>query len=173
MDAELVHLVKRLRDEGQRTGAFFATLEPDAWEQVVYTTGSQWTARLVLAHFVSAERGFHRLIADVRRGGEGAARDFDLDAFNESEVATWQPALPAQVLDAFHLTRDRTVVLARELDRGELERQGFHPWFGRVELREMLKLIYRHNQIHLRDVRRAVESRAPVPHQAVSPPARD
>jgi len=35
----------------------------------------------------------------------------------------------------------------------------------------MLKLIYRHNIIHLRDIRRALKTRQPVPHLDVTPPA--
>ncbi len=37
----------------------------------------------------------------------------------------------------------------------------------------MLKLIYRHNMIHLRDLRKALATGDPVPHLDVSPPSQE
>jgi hypothetical protein len=35
----------------------------------------------------------------------------------------------------------------------------------------MLKLVYRHTMLHLRDVRKALETGLPVPHLDVTPPS--
>jgi hypothetical protein len=54
----------------------------------------------------------------------------------------------------------------------DLVRQGRHPWFGETEIGEMLKLIHRHNQLHQRDIRKALATGAPLPAESTlsSPP---
>jgi hypothetical protein len=61
--------------------------------------------------------------------------------------------------------------LATGLDPAALGSRGYHPWFGEVEIRDMLKLVYRHNMIHLRDVRSALKSGGPTPHKDIKPPS--
>jgi hypothetical protein len=62
-------------------------------------------------------------------------------------------------------------MLLDEIALTDLQLRGYHPWFGDSQLEDMLKLIYRHNIIHLRDIRRALKTRRPVPHLDVTPPA--
>lgn len=40
----------------------------------------------------------------------------------------------------------------------DLQKQGRHPFLGLTTLAEMVKMVYRHNQIHLRDLRKSLES---------------
>ena len=54
------------------------------------------------------------------------------------------------------------------LTPADLDRRGRHPWLGEADLRSVLKLLYRHPMIHLRDVRAALRSRTPVAHEAES-----
>jgi hypothetical protein len=42
----------------------------------------------------------------------------------------------------------------------DFKRTGRHPFFGQMSIDEMFKLIYRHNMMHLRDVRRALGGEA-------------
>lgn len=51
-------IVKRLSSEGEAALGFFQNLDEADWNRRVYNTGSQWTVRQVLCHFVSAEKGF-------------------------------------------------------------------------------------------------------------------
>ncbi len=169
---ELAHLTRRLEDDGARTLEAFRALPPEAWEQQVYTTGGEWSVRMVLAHFVFAERALCRLMADVAAGGPGAPKDLDIDRFNETEAAEFRTTPAHELMSAFQNARQETVRLVRRFQQAELSHTGYHPWFGEVELRAMLKLVYRHNMIHWRDIRQAVESRAPVPHRAITPPTK-
>jgi len=169
-DATLAHIRGRLEEEGQKTAAYFEALADSDWDQQVYTTGSGWQVSQILAHFISAERAFEHFIRDVLKGGPGAPRDFDIDAFNESEV----PELAAptsELVSAYRATRLRSLKLLDEVGANDLRRRGYHPWFGDSQLEDMLKLVYRHNIIHLRDVRRALKSGKPVLHLEVTPPA--
>jgi hypothetical protein len=168
--AGLAHIRGRMKDEGEKTAAYFESLAEADWDQQVYTTGTGWRVRQLLAHFISAERAFEHFIRDVLSGGPGAPRDFDIDAFNESEVTELE-APSSELIRAYRQTRQRTMEMLDDIGSSDLRLRGYHPWFGDSQLEDMLKLIYRHNIIHLRDIRRALKTGRPVPHLDVTPPA--
>jgi hypothetical protein len=170
LGATLGRIRTRMKEEGDKTAAYFDSLAHSDWDQQVYTTGSGWRVRQLLAHFISAERAFEHFIRDVLAGGSGAPRDFDIDDFNETEVPELQ-ASPPELIAAFRQTRLQTIKLLDDVTSADLRLQGYHPWFGDSQLEDMLKLIYRHNIIHLRDIRRALKTGQPVPHLDVTPPA--
>jgi hypothetical protein len=49
--------------------SIFGGLTNDQWNQEVYTEGTTWTIRNVLAHFVTSERGLIKLFEQIRQGG--------------------------------------------------------------------------------------------------------
>ncbi len=154
----------RLAAEGQKTADYLRSLRPADWEQPVYTTGGRWRVREVLAHFVSAEETFAFYGRDILAGGEGAPEGFVIDEFNETQVGGMADRDPAELIADFEQRRAATHALVAGMTGADFERIGRHPWFGRVPLGKMLQLVYRHNAIHLRDVRRALETGQPVPH---------
>ncbi len=149
-------LAERLQNEEVKTLEFFRNLNPMNWEQPIYSEGSQWTVRQILAHFVSAEKGIDRLIADVLDGGTGAPEDFDIDVYNERSVANFQDVTLEVLLEQFTQVRRQTIDLVARLDQPDLERIGRHPFLGLSPLVDIIKLIYRHNQIHQREIRKAL-----------------
>ncbi len=151
-----LHLSARLLEEGQKTLNFFNELSEEDWRLVIYDQGSSWTVQQVLAHFVGAEAGFLSLIKDVLNGGSGAAEDFDIDSFNRESVARMQNIPIAELSARFWSLRQKNAEIVSKMTSDDLERRGRHPFLGDASLREMIKLIYRHNQLHLRDVRRAM-----------------
>jgi uncharacterized protein (TIGR03083 family) len=159
----LEHLRQRLTSEGAKTVEFFAALPPEAWDHPVYTTGPRWRVRHVLAHFVSAERGYLHYMRDSVAGGSGVPRDFDIDAFNATQVAALSDRSPAQLLEALRAVRQETCEFVATLRPEDLDRVGYHPWFGDETLSFLIRLIYRHPMLHLRDVRLALETGAAVP----------
>jgi hypothetical protein len=40
------------------------------------------------------------------------------------------------------------------LSEADLQKTGRHPFLGETSLAEMIKMVYRHNQIHYRDLRK-------------------
>jgi hypothetical protein len=157
--------------EGEKTIAYFKALPPDAWDTQVYTTGSCWNIKQLLAHFLSAERGLTALVRDIITEGGGAPEEFDIDDFNEGEVAGLVDIEIPALLNAFGEARKEFSELVGSLSAQDLDRMGRHPWFGETELRKALKLVYRHNMIHLRDIRKALNTGQPVPHLDILPPA--
>ena len=165
-------IVKRLTEEGQKTASYFAGLAAAELEQQVYVTGPTWRVRDILAHFVSAEQTLKFYGMQIMGGGPGAPEDFIIDEFNAIQVNGLRAAEPSDLVQRFVEARAATVELVRGMVDSDLDRIGRHPWFGNVPLEQMLKLVYRHNMLHERDVRRALETGQPVPHVDAQPVAR-
>ena len=150
-------LVERLRAEGDKTIAFFSGLKPEQWQETVYTEGETWTIRSVLAHYVTAEKGFLTIFSSIRDGGTGVAEDFDIDRYNASQQRKTRELSTAELLENFKLIRAQMIELVSSLDENDLKKEGRHPFLGPATLLEMIKLVYRHNQIHFRDIRKVFE----------------
>jgi hypothetical protein len=43
------------------------------------------------------------------------------------------------------------------LQESDLELQGRHPFLGMTSIREMVKMLYLHNQIHYRDLKKVLK----------------
>lgn len=151
-------LAGRMAAEGEKTFAYLHSVGPEAWERTVYTEGTCWTVQQILAHFVATEAAFIQLFEDVLSGGAGAPENFDLNRFNEKQVAKLREAGVEELLEAFRRRREDSVALVRRMTPADLARTGRHPWLGITSLEDMIKLLYRHNGIHLRDVRKALAS---------------
>lgn len=154
-------IAERLAQDGQRSIDFFRGLTPAQWSVPIYASApgveeSGWTPHQILAHFVSAEAANAQVVRDILAGGQGAPEDFDIDAFNLAEVIPVAKSSPQALLERFHQLRLATIELVNLMHPEDLERTGRHPFFGSVALEEILKLIYRHNQVHLRDIRRTL-----------------
>jgi len=150
-------LAERLESENQKTLEFFRSLSPDQWDCIVYAQGPVWTAHHLLAHFVSAERAITRLVEEIYNGGAGAPEDFDIDGFNAGEVTELVKRPTEELLHEFDLSRQCCTALVRKLEAADLEKSGRHPFLGRVALEDIIKMLYRHDQIHLRDLRRLLK----------------
>ena len=150
------HLAERLETEGAKSLELFRALRPEQWEITVYTDGSSWTIRQLLAHFVTAERGFLVLIDDIAAGGSGSPEDFDINRFNESKVSAIGDEPSANLMLQYEQVRRATIEKVRALPDQDLEKVGRHPYLGVASLADIIKLIYRHNQIHQRDFRKLI-----------------
>jgi hypothetical protein len=104
--------------------------------------------------FVSSEAAFRELIIDVLQGGNGAPEDLVIDDYNEAEVARLARHTREELVASFLENRNSLVRLVRGMQESDLEKVGRHPFLGMAPLQDIIKLIYRHNQIHLRDMRR-------------------
>ena len=149
-----MHLAERLAEEGEKTLTFFDSLTSDQWTIVIYTDGMTWSIREVLCHFAVSEGSFGRLLENIIAGGEGAPEDFNIDAYNQRKVAQLDHASLEQLKNSYRLARSNNVNIVSNLRPDDLERRGRHPYLGVAPVADIIKLIYRHNQIHIRDVRK-------------------
>ncbi|MBA4380870.1 MAG: hypothetical protein C0393_09415, partial [Anaerolinea sp.] len=144
--------------EGEKTAAFFAALDADQWQARVYTENAGWRVRDVLAHFISAEKSFLALFENIRNGAPGAPDDFSIDRFNVSQVAKMQSLSQVELLAEFGKTRAGMTGWVAALSESDLLKRGRHPALGVASLAEMIKMIYLHNQMHSRDLRRVLKN---------------
>ena len=147
---------KRLRGEGDKLLAVFEGLTPEQWQTVIYTDGMTWTIKDLLAHQISAEGEFQFYGRDVLNGGEGAPEGFDINTFNNRAVAALADLTPRQLLADFRSTRQTTIDFVTTIRDDQFTRQGRHPFFGMMTIEDLFKLIYRHNMLHARDIRKAL-----------------
>ncbi|NUQ86690.1 MAG: DinB family protein [Anaerolineales bacterium] len=155
--SELNDLADKLRSEGEKFFALFAGLTDDQWQAEVYTEGETWTIRNVLSHFVTSERGLVRLFERIRQTGEGSSEDFSIDRYNAAQQQKTKDLTPQELLEQFKAVRSDSIAWTLSLDESDLEKVGRHPFLGMTTLREMIKMLYLHNQIHYRDMRKVME----------------
>jgi hypothetical protein len=150
-------LAEHLKKEGEKVLDYFSALMEDQWSTEVYTEGDVWTIRNVLAHFVTSERGLLKLFERIRDGGPGAAEDFSIDHYNARQQEKTRDLTPQELLKQYGEVRAASVAWVAGLSQEDLAIEGRHPFLGQVQLVEMLKMLYLHNQIHFRDFRRRIE----------------
>jgi hypothetical protein len=155
--SELNDLADKLKSEGEKFFTLFAGLTDGQWQVEVYTEDQTWTIRNVLAHFVTSERGLVKLFEQIRLSGKGAAVDFSIDRYNAAQQQKTKDLSPQELLEQYKAVRSDSVAWTLSLEESDLEKQGRHPFLGITTLREMIKMLYLHNQIHYRDMKKALK----------------
>jgi hypothetical protein len=155
--SEITELTEKLKTEGEKLVAYFFGLSNDQWQCEVYTEGSTWTIRNVLSHFVTSERGLVKLFEQIRQGGAGASDDFSIDRYNAAQQQKTKELTPAELLELYKSVRADSIAWVSGLKENELEIQGRHPWLQQTTLREMIKMLYIHNQLHYRDMKKVLK----------------
>ena len=156
--SEAIELAEKLKNEGDKFVEFFSSLTGDQWNMEVYTEGETWTIRNVLSHFVTSERGLVKLFQSVQQGASsGASEDFSIDRYNESQQQKTSELSPAELLAQYKEVRANSVNWVSMLKDDEFEIKGRHPFLGETVIREMVKMLYLHNQLHYRDIKKAIK----------------
>ena len=154
--SEITELAEKLKSEGEKFVAIFAGLTDDQWQMEVYTEGATWTIRNLLSHFVTSERGLIKLFEQIRQGGAGAADDFSIDRYNAAMQERTKAVTPQELIEQYKQVRANAIVWVSGLHESELEIQGRHPFLGQTVIREMIKMLYLHNQLHYRDMKKVL-----------------
>jgi hypothetical protein len=155
--SEINELADKLKSEGEKFYAIFAGLTDEQWQTEVYTEDQTWTIRNVLAHFVTSERGLVKLFERIRTGGEGAADDFSIDRYNAAQQRKTKDLPPQELLEQYKAVRSDSVAWTLSLEESDLEKEGRHPFLEMTTLREMIKMLYLHNIIHYRDMKKVLK----------------
>jgi DinB family protein len=155
--SELDELADKLKTEGEKFNALFANLADDQWQAEVYTEGETWTLRNVLSHFATSERGLVRLFEQIRLGGAGSPDDFSIDRYNARQQEKTRNLSPQELLEQYKAVRADSIAWTLSLSESDLEKQGKHPFLGMTSIREMIKMLYIHNQLHYRDMKKVLK----------------
>ncbi len=151
-------LALKLGSEGERLLSFFESLGQAEWDLPVYMEGAVWTVRSIVAHLMTSERAFLTLFEQIRQGGQGVGEDFDIDRYNASQQRKVADASGAELMRSFKQARSEMITWVSALAESDLEKRGQHPFLGPTSLRDMIKMLYVHNHMHYRDVRRALKA---------------
>jgi len=154
--SEITELTEKLRVEGDKFVEIFSGLTDTQWGVEVYTEGATWTIRNVLAHFVTSERGLVKLFERIRVNGKGAAEDFSIDRYNASMQERTRDLPTAELLEQYKSIRSESIAWVTTLTEADLEKLGRHPFLGITTIREMIKMLYIHNQAHYRDMKKVL-----------------
>ena len=152
--SEITNLAEKLRSEGENIASIFSAFVDHQWDREVYTEGTTWTIRHILSHLVTSERGLLKLFEQIRQGGQGASLDFSIDRYNASMQARNKDLTNDELLKQYQEVRANSIAWVSNLKDEELELQGRHPFLGVTTLREMIKMLYIHNQTHYRDMKK-------------------
>lgn len=153
---ELNELADKLKSEGDKFTGFFAGLSDEQWQAEVYSEGETWTIRNILAHFVTSERGLIKLFERIRTTGEGSPDDFSIDRYNASQQRKMKDITAQELLEQYKSVRLDSITWTLSLSESDLEIQGRHPFLGMTNIREMIKMLYLHNQLHYRDMKKVL-----------------
>lgn len=152
-------LLRRLAETGQATHDYFASLGGAELERHIFHE-PEWTARDMLAHLITTERAIRPLILAITRGDPGAPPGYDIDAANARFLEGMRGLAIGDLLTAWASERAATVEAFRALDGSALERRGRHPFLGETTVDDMIQLMYRHEMLHTRDVKRGLAGQA-------------
>jgi hypothetical protein len=144
-------LAARLEKGRQKTFEIFDAVTPQQWQQTLYTDPN-WQVRHLLAHFVSAEKQLLALAQDVAAGGPGAPPGFDYDSYNASELARLEGLSLPELRAMLDQARLQTIAWVRTLDADKMERIGYHPVLGQVNVETLVLSMYGHQLLHMRDL---------------------
>jgi hypothetical protein len=156
MSNSAASLADKLTSEGERILDYFRTLPEADWGRPIFEHGAQWTVRGVFEHLILSEASLLKLFANVLAGGPGATPEFDIDRFNLEHTGRLAVEGRERLLARYGETRRNTADFARGLSDAQLAMRGRHPAMGDSSVEDMLKLVYLHHSMHVRDVRRAL-----------------
>lgn len=152
----LTALITKLEKGQRKTEEILSALADEQWGRVIYPEPYAWTARDLLAHFLSAETELLRLVQDVASGGPGAPEGYDFDKFNAAEHKRLAAETPQALLAALAEARRRTIACIQSFREDDLDRMGRHPALGVVTLETLITAMYGHILFHMRDAQRVL-----------------
>jgi hypothetical protein len=136
--------------------AFFKSLTAEELTAQVYQDGAKWTARQVLAHFITVERSMLWLFKNIASGGSGSPEDFDIERFNRTQTSKLDGLTLDELISQFKAVREDTISLVRELSEDDLDREGLHAFHGHGKLERFIRWAYEHTRIHENEIRQAL-----------------
>ena len=136
--------------------AFFKSLTPEELNAQVYQDGAKWTARQVLAHFITVERSMHWLFNNIASGGSGSPEDFDLERFNRTQTSKLDDLTFDELISQFKTAREDTISLVKKLSEEDLDREGLHAFHGHGKLERFIRWAHEHTHIHENEIRQAL-----------------
>lgn len=149
-------IIDALQDGLDQSLCFFGTLTPQQLATEVYQDGARWTAKQVVAHFITIEHSMHWLFRNILDGGKGSPADFDPDRFNRKQVPKIDHLPLETLLTQFKEVRTETIDIVRQMSDADLDRAARHAFLGQGTLERFVHWAYQHARLHEDDIRKAI-----------------
>lgn len=156
MSDKAQRLADKLVGEAEKTLAFFRSLPEEAWNVQIYEDGAMWRVRDVFEHLCISEHSLRRLFERVLATGQGAPEGFDVDAFNKEKTGRFASLSRDELFALYAETRRATIAFTQGLTDEQFAIRARHPAMGDASLEDMIKMIYLHHQMHMRDVKKGL-----------------
>lgn len=131
-------------------------LQPNQWDQPVFSEGEPWTVTTVVSHLLDSERGMSIQIHKTRKGEETVPPDFDINRWNAGVQKRVGNLSPAELLAGLATTRTKTIEVMNSLQDEDWARTGRHPARGIITIEQYYETIYGHELSHVEDIKRAL-----------------
>jgi MarR-like DNA-binding transcriptional regulator SgrR of sgrS sRNA len=125
-------------------------LQPDDWEKPIQEEDQHWTARQIVSHMVSAQKGMSGQIARISAGEETVPPDFDLNRWNRRSVEKSADKTPQELLAALDEDREALKQTLRGLQDSDFDKRGRHGSLRIMSVEEIARLIGTHEAEHAR-----------------------
>jgi hypothetical protein len=149
-------IIQQLEKNMAETVAFFKGLKSEDLSVRVYQEETDWTVKLVLAHFVTIERSMHWLFKNILAGGPGSPKNFDIERFNRTQPKKLDGLTLDELIRQFEAVRLDTILIVKEISKEDLDREGWHVFHGHDKLERFIRWAYEHVRLHLNDTQAAL-----------------
>ena len=120
------------------------------------TPNVNWAVQDVVAHLAGAERGHQQVIRALLAGHQAGQAGFDLNAFNQADVAAREGWTLTQVLADLAEGRAGTLALLESIGPEDWDRAGYHPGGFHTTVEGTFRVIAIHEKRHAKDIRSAL-----------------
>lgn len=153
MQLRMPTLISKLSKNRIKTLDFFNSLSPEEWQLITYSEGEAWTVMHVMTHIAQSEKHLGVLIKQIVDTGLGVPEDFDVDRFNQKIINESAESSAAQLMKDFDSYRKKNMEIFGSFKEEELDKIGYHPYFGNTRVEEMIKMLMIHIHLHIRDIK--------------------
>ena len=133
-----------------------AGLAPEDWNRPVASSEGAWTVKQALAHLAAAESGQlatgQRMLTGEARLGEG----FNLDVWNQRQVAKRKDRAPADLLNDMIASRQQLLAWIEGLAEADLDKSGQHARGDMITVEQLCFRIGEHEVQHAAEIRQAL-----------------
>src|SRR5260221_4422669 len=100
MSDRRTEIIQALDQSRQKLKGVISRLQPDDWEKTIQDEDQKWTARQILSHLVSGQKGMFNNMVGINEGKERVSSDFDVNRWNRRNVEKSAERTPQELLAA-------------------------------------------------------------------------
>ncbi len=115
-----------------------------------------WTVKDNVLHLSISEPGLISLAQRALRGEPLRRPDFDLDYYNQRQVAKYREKTPDEIIADLDAARTATLAFLETLSDDDLDKEAEDKYFGRITVEYLIRRIATHDRHHLEVIRRAL-----------------